>query len=71
MARLLFNINSKGEDISEGAAAIWMGRRPWRGGGYRDLVVVGRAVWLLARVEFLCTFVVFLCKKTDKLLASC
>ena len=40
------------------------------GGGYGDLIVGGRAVWLLARVWFLRTFVVFLCKKTEKLLAT-
>ena len=33
VARLFSNVNSKGEDTSEGAAAIWMGWRPWRGGG--------------------------------------
>ena len=43
VARSFSNVNSKGGDISEGVAAIWMGRRPWRGGGTEDR-------WLLDRV---------------------
>jgi hypothetical protein len=51
-------------------------RRYWRvgshgGGGVRNLLWSGGAVWLFARVEFLHTFVVFLHEKSDKLLTSC
>ncbi len=42
VARLFSNVNSKGEDISEGAASIWMGRWPWGGGT--------EGGWLLDRV---------------------
>ena len=70
--RLFSNVNSKGEDISDGAAAIWMGRRPWRGGGgIRRFDCGGEGCVAFSQDLVPCTFLVFLCEKPDKLLPSC
>jgi len=41
------------------------------GGGGGMTIVLHTSAGLLDRIQFLRTFVVFLCKKTDMLLASC